>query len=137
MLDEMARPAAGNLCLSILPCLPQTRDVPQPQVCGFYVHRHLTDVVLHVWIIGLLLRADIFECVVVGSLGSSQKSCCVMRYEAGLPAFFQILARITNEICVGNERATEMDQIADRSAHPNRIPPRAINLDTWVGKITS
>jgi predicted CoA-binding protein len=40
---------------------PQTSDVSQPEMTGFDVQRHLTDVMLHVRIVNLFLRRDVVE----------------------------------------------------------------------------
>src|SRR5712692_6659474 len=92
---------------------------------------------LHVWIVNLVLRSQIVESVVVRGFGSAEKSRRIVRNETGLPSFFQILARIADQISVGYEGAPEINQIADRGAHPDRIPPGAVYLDGRVGEFAS
>ena len=90
---------------------------------------------LHVRIFDLFLRGDVVERVVVSSFGGAEEGGGVMRNEARLPAFLEILSRIADQIFVGNERPAKVDQVTDRRAHSDRIPPRRINLDAWIGKI--
>src|SRR5882724_9549258 len=133
MLDHMSRAAAGNLRFLILLCFPKTRDLAQPKVRGLNIDRHLADVMLHVWIVNLVLRSQIVESIVVRGFGGAEKSRRIVRNETGLPSFFQILAGITDQIHVGYEGAPEIHQIADRGAHPDRIPPGAVYFDSRVG----
>src|SRR6266850_4157958 len=99
------------------------------------VYRHLTNVVLHVWIIDLVLRGDIFESVVVGSLGRTQKRCGIMRYETRLPSLFKILSGVTNQVSVRNERLMEAHQMTCCTSHSNRIPPGGVYLHSRIGEI--
>src|ERR1043165_1495728 len=94
------------------------------------VDRHLAEMVLHVWIFDLILRGDVVERVVVRGFGSAEKRGGVVRDETRLPAFFQILAGITNQIGFGNERVAKVDQVTRSCAHADRIPPRGVDLDT-------
>ncbi len=55
--------------------------------------------------------------------------------EAGLPALFQILAGVADEVRFGDERAAEVDEVADGAAHPDGVPPRAVDFDGRVGEV--
>ena len=102
---------------------------------GLNVHRHLSEVMLHVWIFDLLLRRDVVERVVVSGFSGAEESCGVVRDEARLPTFFKILSRVADQIFVGNEGAAKVDQVTDGRAHSDRIPPRRVDLDARIGKI--
>src|SRR6185369_10687820 len=71
----------------------------------------------------------------VGGFGGAEESRGVVRNEARLPAFLEILTRITNQVFVRNERVAEVDQVTGRRAHPDGIPPRRIDLDARIGEI--
>src|SRR5438552_16199182 len=102
---------------------------------SLYVDRHLPDMVLDIRIINFVLCLYVLPGVFVGGLRCPQKSCRVMRYENGLPSFLDVLTRVTDEIGVGNEGATKMDQVTYGGTHANRIPPRAVDLHRGVGEI--
>src|SRR5258708_10857620 len=102
---------------------------------SLHVDRHLSDMVLDVRIINFVLCLDVLQGIFVGGLRGPQKSCRVVRYKTGLPSFLDVLTGVTDEIAVGNERTTEMDQVTYGGPHTNRIPPRAVDLHRGVGKI--
>jgi hypothetical protein len=85
--DDVSRATTGDLRFEIPARFPKSRDVSQPQVRRLDIHRHLSDVMLHVWIVNLVLRGDVVERVIVSSFGGAEKSRSVMRNEARLPAF--------------------------------------------------
>src|ERR1043166_126820 len=94
------------------------------------VDRHLAEMVLHVWIFDLVLRGDVIERVVVRGFSGAEKGRGVVWDETRLPAFFQILAGITDQIGFGNERVAKVDQATRSCAHAERMPPRGVDLDT-------
>src|SRR6187549_3471363 len=99
---------------------------------AFDIYGHLPEVVLYVRIVNLVLCSDVVKSVVVGCFCGAQKRGGVVWNETRLPAFLEILARVADEIFVGNERVAEVDMMARGCTHANRIPPRGINLDTRV-----
>src|SRR5262249_17356841 len=111
MFDDVSRATAGDLRFEIPPRFPKSRDVSQPQVSCLDIHRHLPDVMLHVRIVDLVLRGDVVERVIVSGFSGAEESRSVMRNEARLPAFLEILSRITDEIVVGNERVVKVDEM--------------------------
>ena len=123
MFHDVSRATTTELRFEILACFPQTSDVSEPQMAGLDVYRHLTDVVLHVWIVNLVLRRDVVERVVVCGFGRAEESGGVVWNESCLPAFFQILSRVADQVVVWNESATKVDQVAGGRAHSDRIPP--------------
>src|SRR5205085_10038506 len=101
-----------------------------------HIDRHLPDVMLHVWVVSLMLRGDILHRVIVCGFSGPQEGGGVVRDEARLPALFEILAGVADEVCVGDKRALEMNQITDGRTHPDGIPPRVIYPHGWVREIT-
>src|SRR6185369_4551191 len=99
---------------------------------AFDIYGHLPEVVLYVWIVTLILCSDVVKSVVVGGFRGAEKRGGVVWNETRLPAFLKILARVADEIFVGDERIAEVDVMARGCPHANRIPPRGINLDTRV-----
>src|SRR5262244_74933 len=136
MFNYMTRAAAGDLCLVVLSRFPEAGYMSQPEICSFHVHKHLTDVVLNVGVIDLLLRGDIFKRVFVGGFSRAQESGCIVRNEAGLPSLLHILAWITDDVFIWNESSRKLDQMARRRPHSNWIPPRVVDLNGGIGKIT-
>src|SRR5437588_8858217 len=86
MLNHMTSTAAGNLRFIVPTCLPQSGDVPQPEVRRLHINRHLTDVMLNIRVVNLVLRGDVLQGVVVSGLGSAQKRSRIVRNEASLPS---------------------------------------------------
>ena len=87
MFDDVSRATTRDLRFEIAARFPKSRDVSQPQVGRLDIHRHLPDVMLHVWIVDLVLRGDVVERVIVSSFGGAEEGRGVMRNEARLPAF--------------------------------------------------
>ena len=86
MFDDVSRATTRDLRFEITARFPKPRDVSQPQVRRLNIHRHLPDVMLHVWIVDLVLRGDVVERVIVSCFGGAEESRGVMRNEARLPA---------------------------------------------------
>src|SRR5436190_14003867 len=99
------------------------------------IHRHLTKVVLDVWVLGLVLRHDIIHRVIESRFSRSQKRGRIVWYEAGLPAFLKVLARIADQVALGNEGAAKVHQVTDCCPHPDWIPPRSVYFHRWIGEI--
>src|SRR5215510_14949791 len=136
MFNYMTRAAAGDLRFFVLSRFPEAGHMSQPEISSFHVHKHLTDVMVNVGVIDLLLRCDIFKRVLVGGFSRAQESGCIVRNEAGLPSLLHILAWITDDVFIRNESSRKLDQMARRRSHANRIPPRIIDLNCGIGKIT-
>src|ERR1700752_3477852 len=90
---------------------------------------------LHVGVFNFPLRLDVRERVVIRGFRGAEKSRGVEWDKTGLPAFLQILAWITNHVRFRNEGAPEMDEVTDCRAHADRVPPRRVDLDRWIGQI--
>ena len=58
-----------------------------------------------------------------------------MRAEARLPALAEVLAGLADAVLGGDERLVEADEVADRPAHPDRVPPGLVELDARVGQV--
>src|SRR5437764_54557 len=91
---------------------------------------------LNVRVIDLLLRADVFNRVLVSRFGGAEERGCVMRDEARLPSLLHVLARITDDVVIRNKGSRKMDQMAYRCSHSNRVPPRIVEPYCAIGKIT-
>src|ERR1043165_8901974 len=96
------------------------------------VDRHLADVVVDVRVADFALRGQVVYGEVVGRLGRTQKGGGVVRDEARLPPFLEVLAGVAYQVSVGNEGALEMYQMAHGRAHPDGVPPRAVRFDRGV-----
>jgi len=55
MLDDVPRATACELRFEIAPRFPQPRHVTKPKMRRLNIHRHLTDVMLHIRILNLVL----------------------------------------------------------------------------------
>ena len=73
VLHHVTRATARNLRFEISARLPQVSHMSQPQVRSLHVHRHLTNVMLHVRILDLFLRRDVVERVIVRGFSGAEK----------------------------------------------------------------
>src|SRR6266550_4188727 len=95
----------------------------------------MADVMLDVWVIDLLLRGNIFECVFVSRFGGAEESGGIVGNEARLPSLLHILAWVTDDVLIWNKGSRKMDQMAHRCSHSDRIPPRIVEPYGAIGKI--
>src|ERR1044071_938606 len=137
MLHNLPPAAARRLGLVMPACLPHLSHVLQPQITCLNIDCALANVVLNVRISHFVLRLYVIQRKLISSLGCSQKRGCIMRDEASLPAFGQILARMPDDVFVWNERTIKLNDVARGASHSDWVPPGWINLDGWIGKITS
>jgi hypothetical protein len=61
VFDEIPGAAAGELRLVVAPRFPKVCHVPQPEVPGLHVDRHVADVLLHIRIIPLVLGRQVLQ----------------------------------------------------------------------------
>src|SRR5262245_21498324 len=100
--------------------------MPQPEVSGLYIEGHLTYVMLNIRIVRFVLHSQVLDGEIVSGFGSAQKACRVVRDETGLPSFLEVLPRIADQILFRNKSLLKANQVADRTAHADWIPPGTI-----------
>src|SRR5262249_25356213 len=90
---------------------------------------------LHVRVSSLPLRIQVFQRKLIGRFGRSEKRRRVVRYEASLPSFPQVLAGVSDKVSLGNKGSFEADQVGYCCAHSYRVPPRSVHSNAGIGQI--
>src|SRR5262245_31755999 len=101
--------------------------MPQPEVRCFHVDGHLGYMVLNIRVARFLLRVEIAYSEIISRFRRAQERGCIVGNETGLPALFEVLSRVPDQMRFGYECPLESHEVTDCRPHTDRVPPGPID----------